>query len=94
MLSKQPFNLKNVSAEDIDKELMRFAIIAEFDAISLYEQMASETKNHHLQKVLLDVAKEEKEHVGEFQELLNKIDKEHVKAVAEGGEEVKELTGK
>ena len=45
LLSKIPVDLQNVSEEDIDKEILRAAIIAELDAVNLYEQMASLTKN-------------------------------------------------
>ena len=45
MLSKIPVDLQRVSEEDIDKEILRAAIIAELDAVNLYEQMAGLTKN-------------------------------------------------
>jgi rubrerythrin len=40
----------------------------------------------------LDIAKEEKTHMGEFQTLLLKEDKEQVKELEEGKKEVEELT--
>ncbi len=92
MLSKIPINLENVKKEDIDKEVLRAGIIAELDAVSLYEQMAAMTTNENIRKVLLDVAKEEKTHVGEFQALLLKLDQEQVKEMEEGKKEVDELT--
>jgi rubrerythrin len=92
MLSQIPIDLKNVKKEDIDKEILRAAVIAELDAINLYEQMASLTDNSNMKKILLDVAKEEKTHVGEFQTLLLEHDKEQVKELEEGKKEVeKEL---
>jgi rubrerythrin len=42
-------------------------------------------------KLLLDVAKEEKTHVGEFQALLLMEDKEQEKELKEGKREVEEL---
>jgi rubrerythrin len=90
MLSQIPIDLKSVKKEDIDKEILRLAVIAELDAISLYEQMASLTDNSDMKKILLDVAKEEKTHVGEFQALLLKHDKEQVKELEEGKKEVEE----
>jgi rubrerythrin len=42
-------------------------------------------------KLLLDVAKEEKTHVGEFQALLLMEDKEQEKELKEGKKEVEEL---
>lgn len=94
MLSKIPIDLEKVSKEDINKEILRAGIIAEYDAINLYEQMASLTEDEDIRKVMLDVAKEEKEHVGEFQTLLLRLDKEQVEEMEEGREEVEELTGK
>ena len=93
MLSKIPTKFENLKQEDLEKEMLRAALIAELDAINLYEQMAVLSKNENIRKVLLDVAKEEKGHVGEFQALLLEHDKEQVKELEEGKKEVKELTG-
>lgn len=91
MLSKIPIDLKNIEGENLDSQILRAAIIAELDAINLYEQMALKTPDNDLQEVLLDVAKEEKTHVGEFQALLLKKDKEQDKEIKNGKKEVKEL---
>jgi len=63
----------------------------EGDAINLYEQMANMTQNRNIGKLFLDVAREEKTHVGEFQALLLIEDKEQGKELEEGKEEVEEL---
>ena len=94
MLSQIPIDLKQVSQANLDKEILRAAIIAELDAVSLYEQLAGMTKNDHIKKILLDVAKEEKTHVGEFQTLLLRLDAEQKDELAHGEEEVEELVGK
>lgn len=91
MLSKIPIVLEKMKKEDLDKEILRVAIIAELDAVNLYEQMANLTENKYLRKLLLDVAREEKTHVGEFQALLLKLDEEQVKELEEGKKEVEEL---
>jgi len=91
MLSKIPLNLERVKKEDLDKEILRAGMIAELDAINLYEQMAAMTGNKNIRKVLLDIAKEEKTHVGEFQTLLLSLDKEQKKELEEGKKEVEEL---
>ncbi len=93
MLSKIPINLEKIKKEDLDREILRIGIIAELDAINLYEQMAAMTENENLKKIILDIAKEEKTHMGEFQALLLKKDKEQVKEMEEGKKEVEELTG-
>jgi rubrerythrin len=94
MLSQIPINLNKVSAADLDKEILRAAIIAELDAVNLYEQLAHMTNNAHLKAILLDVAKEEKTHAGEFQALLLRLDPEQKEQLAHGEEEVEELIGK
>jgi len=70
MLSQEPIDLSKVKEEDVDKEILRLGMIAELDAVNLYEQLAAKTKNKKIKEVLLDIAKEEKTHVGEFQTLL------------------------
>ena len=91
MLSQIPINLEKVDQKDLDKQILRVAIIAELDAISFYEQMASLSSNENLKKVLLEVAREEKTHVGEFQAMLLEVDKEQEKELAAGKAEVDEL---
>ena len=91
MLSEIPIKLEKIKKEDLDKEILRAGIIAELDAINLYEQMAAMTGREDIRKILLDIAKEEKTHVGEFQALLLELDKEQKRELEEGGEEVREL---
>lgn len=93
MLSEFPIDLDKVDPENLDREILRAGLIAELDAISFYEQMAAETDNEDIKEVLLDVAKEEKEHVGEFETLLLKEDQEQVEQGEEGKKEVEEMTG-
>jgi rubrerythrin len=92
MLSKIPINLEKIRKEDLDKEILRVGILAELDAINLYEQMAAMTENENTKKILLDIAKEEKTHMGEFQDLLLKLDGEQKEELEKGKKEVDELT--
>jgi len=92
MLSETPIKLENVEKKLLDCEILRLAIIAELDAVSLYEQLAAATNNRNIKKVLLEVAKEEKTHVGEFQTLLLKEDEEQVEELEKGEKEVEEIT--
>jgi rubrerythrin len=94
MLSLIPEDLKKLKQPDLNKEILRVGIIAELDAINLYEQLASMTDDAYIKKVLLDIAKEEKTHVGEFQTLLLQHDKEQLKELDAAKEEIKKLTGK
>ena len=93
MLSQIPIKIEKLSKDKTDMELLRVGMIAELDAVSLYEQLAAATDNENLKKVFLNIAKEEKTHFGEFQALLLKLDKEQVEELEKGKEEVKELTG-
>lgn len=88
MLSQIPIDFKKMKKEDIDKEILRVGMIAELDAVSLYEQMAAITENRDIKRVLLDIAKEEKTHVGEFHALLLKEDKEQESELKAGKQEV------
>ena len=94
LLSTIPIDLKNIAEEDIDKEILRAGIIAELDAINLYEQMANLAKNEDIKKILLDIAKEEKTHVGEFQALLLRFDPQQKDELEAGAEEVEEELSK
>jgi rubrerythrin len=89
MMSSIPIDLQK-SKKDIDKQICRVGMIAELDAISLYEQLAAMTENTVLKATLLDIAKEEKTHTGEFEAILLRLDKEHEKEIAAGKKEVEE----
>jgi rubrerythrin len=93
MLSKIPLQLEKVKKEDVDKEILRAGIIAELDAVSLYEQLAAMARKEEIREILLDIAREEKTHVGEFQALLLKEDPEQAEELRAGEREVREKTG-
>jgi len=93
MLSQLPINLEKTSKENIDKEILRAGMIAELDAVSFYEQMAGMTDKDDIKKVLLDIAKEEKTHIAEFETLLLRHDPEQVQETEKGKKEVEKLTG-
>jgi rubrerythrin len=94
MLSTIPIDLSEIDTKNVDKEILRASIIAELDAINLYEQMASLTKSEAIKANLLDVAREEKTHVGEFHALLLQIDSEQADELEHGKREVEELAEK
>jgi rubrerythrin len=94
VLSKIPIILEGIAKEDMDKEILRAGVIAELDAINLYEQMAARTKDKNLKTILLDIAKEEKTHVGEFLTLLLKKDGEQGVELEKGRNEIEELIEK
>lgn len=51
-------------------------MIAELDAINIYEQMAALSNSEELRTVLLDIAREEKIHVAMFETVLLAADEE------------------
>ena len=85
-----PIDIEKIEKEDLNKEILRAGIIAELDAINLYEQMAALTEDVDIKRILLDIAKEEKTHVGEFQTLLLASDEEQGKELEAGKKEVEE----
>ena len=87
-----PIDLSKIQQTDLEKEIARNGITAELDAIDLYEQMASMSKNATTRKVLLDIAREEKTHVGEFQALLVGLDAEQKTELENGKKEVDALS--
>jgi rubrerythrin len=91
MMSQIPIKIEKVEKKLLDREILRAAIIAELDAINLYEQLAAATNNENIRKILLEVAKEEKTHLGEFQTLLLKEDVEQVEELEKGRKEVEEI---
>ncbi len=83
--------VKEMDAKMADAELVRLGLMAELDAISLYEQLATRAQDPLVKKVFMDIAYEEKEHVGEFLELLKRLDPKQVNALEKGAEEVREM---
>ena len=76
-----------------DEELLRaikFAIVSEFEAIQIYQQIAQATNNVGASRVLLDIAREEKQHVGELRELLKVLSPSDEEDYEKGAEETKE----
>ena len=94
MLSQIPVDLTKVKKDSLNNEVLRAAIIGELDAINLYDQLAAQTDNEAIRKVMLDIAKEEKTHVGELQTLLLRLDAEQARELEAGKKEVQGLTKK
>ena len=94
MLSQLPVDFSKVPKKNLNQEILRAAIIGELDAINFYEQMAALTDDADIKKVHLDIAREEKTHVGEFQTMLLRYDAEQLKEMDQAKKEIKELTGK
>jgi len=76
MLSKILIDLEGVSQENMDRQILRASIIAEYDATNLYEQMLDMTEDEAVREALLHVIDEEKDHIAIFQEALRGLDPE------------------
>ena len=70
-----------------DNVLIRRAIIAELDAINLYDQIANFTKDTKIKELMLSISREEKVHMGELEQLLDNTDDENSEATQEGRDE-------
>lgn len=69
---------------------IRLMVAAEYEAIQLYQQVAESTDNVLAQRVLLDIADEEKVHAGEFLRLLKELDPDEERFYQEGAQEVEQ----
>lgn len=70
---------------------IRLNLAAEQEAVQQYMAHADATDDELAKKVLTDIANEEREHAGEFLELLNRLDPEEDKFLESGREEVREI---
>ncbi len=88
-----PFSVKKSDRKLTHNELVRsirMMIAAEYEAVQLYQEIAESTDNILAQKVLIDIADEEKVHAGEFLRLLHELDPNEQKFYDEGAQEVEE----
>ena len=92
LTTKMSSCLRNLS--DIDKQMLRDAIVEEYKAINIYEQLSNQAENLELKKIFLHVAQEEKVHIGEFEKMLDATDAEHKSSVTAGKEEAVETLTK
>ncbi|RME55552.1 rubrerythrin [Candidatus Woesearchaeota archaeon] len=90
MMSSIPASYKDLDRDELDRAIIRAAIMAELDAINMYKEMAQLARNKDLRKILHDIAREEKTHVGEFQALLIHLDEEQFNELKVGQREVDE----
>ena len=70
---------------------IRINVAAELDATSLYEAHAEATDHPLAKKVLIDIANEERVHVGEFMELLKILQEDEEGWITNGANEVREM---
>jgi rubrerythrin len=81
------------SSKPDDQQILRISIASELSAINLYRTLADLTNNQLLKKALLDISKEEKTHIGEFEAILNEIDFEQDQENVNGKIEIENMKG-
>ena len=70
---------------------IRLNIAAEHEAVHLYTAHADAADDALARKVLTDIADEEREHIGEFMELLRRLAPEEAELLEAGRREVEEM---
>ena len=70
---------------------IRTMVAAEYEAVQLYMQLAESIDDGLAQKVLKDIADEERVHAGEFLRLLKHLAPDEEKYYQEGAQEVEEV---
>ncbi len=89
-----PFSGQTPDRDLTDQELIRairLNIAAEHEAIHLYMAHAEATSHPLAREILIDIANEEREHVGEFMRLLEILTGDEEDWVANGRREVDEM---
>jgi rubrerythrin len=89
-----PFSGKVPDRKLTNEELIRairLNIAAEHEAVHLYMAHADATDHPLAREVLIDIANEERVHIGEFERLLEILTGDEDRWLAEGREEVDEM---
>ena len=72
-------------------QALRLDIASELEAIFLYSAHAEATDDPLVKKVLLDIADEEKQHIGELMSLMHYLEPEMAEFLMHGQSEVREM---
>lgn len=67
--------IKSIGTQESDQDMIRSAIIAELDAISLYQSHIYNLHDSDAKRVIVHIMNEEKEHASELWCLLMKLDR-------------------
>jgi len=81
---------RKLSHEELIRAI-RLNLAAEHEAVHLYMAHAEATDHPLAQKVLIDIANEERVHAGEFERLLQLLTGDEDRWLAEGRQEVDEM---
>ena len=89
-----PFGVKKSDRKLNHDELVRairFSIASEYEAIQIYEEIAESIDDEKAQKILNEVANDERVHVGNLSYLLNQLSPKDEKSIKEGIDEAKKI---
>jgi len=84
-------DVKNLSPDEKNRQIIKLAMIAELDAANLYRSMAEMVTDEKLKRVLSDIAREEIVHFGEFEGILESLDDTFEEDEEKGEDEVEEI---
>ena len=70
---------------------IRLMVTDEYEAVSIYTQLAESTDNELARRLLIDIADEERVHAGEFLKLLSVLAPDVTALYAQGAAEVEEI---
>lgn len=70
---------------------IRFSVAAEYEAVQIYEQIVEATDNDYVKKVITDIINEERQHAGQFLEILYTIAPDERTIYEKGSRQNKEL---
>ena len=74
MSPELPDNIRMLGKEELDKAVLRVAIMSEFDCINTYEQILTLVGEGALREDLLRILSEDKSHAADLQDMLFKRD--------------------
>src|SRR5271169_1434751 len=86
-------DVKNIDEEKSIPEILRMAISAEFEAITLYENLEGKFDDINMKNIFDEIINDEKKHVGQFEELLLQNDNQQNMDMDKGKQENKEILG-
>lgn len=70
---------------------IRVSIKAEIDAVHLYDMIAESTNDERVARIMLQTAKEERVHIGEFMRLLQELNPNEMRDYNEGAAEAENI---
>ena len=89
-----PFSVLAADRKLTREELIRavrFMVAAEYEAVQLYLQLAESIDEVLVQRVLREIADEERVHAGEFLRLLHRLAPDEAEFYEKGASEVEEI---